>query len=187
MGLVRHIAKHATIAHHVVADVMPFEQHLAVIRPQHAGNHLYGGRLPRPVGPQKTHHLAGTDAKAHILDRGNSAIAPIKMLYLEHENLRFQHSSRGMRNSWRRTLTRRLVDRNREPPASQPDEERDPYVAFNILLIFLLSSSFLHRVEFQAWPLSRSFPIPPPWSSRQFRPALSTASPSSRRPSCPPT
>ena len=59
----------------VVADALPFEEHLAFVGLKQAGDDFDGGGFAGAVGADVADDLAGLETEADVLDGGNAAIA----------------------------------------------------------------------------------------------------------------
>ena len=82
--LFRHVSDRAAKGDHVVANVAAFEEHVAVVGPQHAGDHFDGGGFAGAIGAEKADDFAGGDCEADVLNGGDAAIASEEMVQLQH-------------------------------------------------------------------------------------------------------
>src|SRR6201999_2980516 len=69
LRLFRHVAEAASKADHVLADIAPFVENLAAVRPDEPGDYLDRRRFARPIWPQKTDNFARPDLEAHVFHR----------------------------------------------------------------------------------------------------------------------
>ncbi len=87
VGLLGDVAEGGAVGLEIVADALAFEEHLAVGGLEEAGDDLDGGGFAGAVGTDVADDLAGTEAKADVVDGGKATIAFGESFDLEHGNL----------------------------------------------------------------------------------------------------
>ena len=85
MGFFGDVAEGGAEGDHVLANILAFEEHPAVVGPQHAGDDFDGGGFAGAVGAEEADDFAGRHLEADTLDCGNAAKTSAKVLQFKHD------------------------------------------------------------------------------------------------------